>query len=54
MAVSAKANWIGLVVLLLIMILIAVAVFYWQYTTGSNLTHVLLSLTTLAQVGTGC
>lgn len=54
MTVSAKAGWIGLIALFLVMVLIAVAVFYWQHVTGSNLTHTLLSFTTLAQVAEGC
>lgn len=54
MVVTAKASWIGFVVLFLILVLATVAVIYWQHTTGSNLTHALLSLTTLAQVGEGC
>ena len=54
MVVSAKASWIGLIVLFLVMALITVAVLYWQHVTSSNLTHALLSLTTLAQVAEGC
>jgi hypothetical protein len=54
MAVSAKASWIGLVILFLVMVLITAAILYWQHITGTNPIHALLSLTTLAQVGTGC
>ena len=54
MVVSAKASWIGLIVLFLVIILLIAAVFYWQHTTGSSPVHVLLSLTTLAQIGEGC
>jgi DNA-binding transcriptional regulator of glucitol operon len=54
MVVSAKASWIGLIVLFLIMFLIAAAVFYWQHTTGSSPVHALLSFTTLAEVVEGC
>ena len=54
MVVSAKASWIGLIVLFLVMILITVAVLYWQHITGTSPVHALLSLTTLAQVSQGC
>ena len=54
MAISAKASWIGLVILFLVMILITAAVCYWQHITGTSPVHALLSLTTLAQVAEGC
>ena len=54
MVISAKVSWIGFAILFLIMVLITVAIFYWQHVTGSNLTHALLSLTTLVQVAEGC
>lgn len=54
MVVTAKASWVGLVVLFLVIVLITTAVFYWQHTTGTSPVHALLSLTTLAQVGQGC
>ena len=54
MVVTAKASWIGLIVLFLVIILIAAAVFYWQHVTGTNPVHSLLSFTTLAEVVEGC
>jgi hypothetical protein len=54
MVVSAKASWIGLIVLFLVMVLITVAALYWQHTTGSSPVHALLSFTTLAEVVQGC
>jgi len=36
---TARATWTGLIVLLLVMLLITVAVFYWHHVTGASLVH---------------
>lgn len=54
MVVTAKATWIGLIVLFLVIILVIASALYWQHTTGTSPVHALLSFTTLAQVAQGC
>ena len=51
--VTTKATWTGLAVLLLVMMLIAVALFYWHHVTGASMTH-LLAFIPQPGVGQGC
>lgn len=39
--VMTKQVWIGFVVLFLVMLLIVVALVYWQHVTGMNVLHLL-------------
>ena len=42
--VTAKQASIGFVALLLVMLLIVVAAFYWQHVTGASLSHLLAGI----------
>ena len=39
--VTTKQAWIGFLVLLLVMLLVIVAMVYWQHVTGMNAWHLL-------------
>jgi len=42
--VTTKQAWIGFIVLLLVMLLVIVAMIYWQHVTGVNTWHLLASI----------
>ncbi len=54
MVVTARDTRIGFALLFLVIALLAVALVFWQHLTGMSITHLLLSFTTLPQVGIGC
>ena len=41
--ITIRQAWIGIVVLFLVMLLILVALVYWQHVTGVNTLHLLLA-----------
>ena len=50
--VTARQAWIGFVTLLLVVLLIIVAVMYWQHVTGGSYLHVMASI--WQPTGQGC
>ena len=52
--VTTKHAWIGFVVLLLVMLLVVVAMLYWQHVTGVNTWHSFYILTALQVVSISC
>ena len=52
--VTARQAWIGFVALLLVVLLIIVAVMYWQHVTGTNYLHVMATIYQPGGAGQGC
>jgi len=52
--VTTRQAWLGFVVLLLVILLVAVATLYWQHLTGMNYLHVIAQILPPTGSGAGC